>query len=66
MIKEGIGIDIFDPKFSEKNIKFVRADFNNKKLPIESNFVDKIIFLAVLEHLYYFQCCINVCGVFRK
>ena len=50
-IKKGVGVDLFDASFSQKNLKFIKADFDNEKLPIEPKSIDRIIFLAVLEHL---------------
>lgn len=50
-IKQGIGIDAFDTKFDEKNLSFIKANLELGKFNVGANCVNKIIFLAVLEHL---------------
>lgn len=54
-IVKGIGIDrkVIRSNNENKKIKFLNNDIDGKHLPIENDFANCIIFLAVLEHLNY-------------
>ncbi len=50
-IRKGIGIDRRVDSVKDDKIELMNADIDGKRLPLEDNSVDCVIFLAVLEHL---------------
>lgn len=49
-IKSGVGLDVGIEEWVAGKLKFVNCKFEDK-LPLESKFFDKVVMLAVLEHL---------------